>query len=91
LKIKPVKLNRSVYFRVPNDIADLIGIDAEAGVTLNLEEQDDKFLLIYSVTKSQLPKPSHQSLQSQTDRQDATGTLPLISVAQVAKTKEGEA
>lgn len=52
LKIRPVKLKQSVYFRVPNDIADLIGIDTDAEVTLTLEEQHERFLLIYSVTKA---------------------------------------
>lgn len=54
LKIKPVKLGQSVYFRVPNDIADLVGIDSNAEVTLKIEEQADKFLLKYNITKSSL-------------------------------------
>ncbi len=56
LKIKPVRLGQSVYFRVPNDIADLIGISLDADVTLSLREQDDKFLLAYSVVKAQPEK-----------------------------------
>ncbi len=56
LKIKPVRLGQSVYFRVPNDIADLIGIRLDADVTLSLREQDDKFLLAYSVAKTQPEK-----------------------------------
>jgi len=51
LSIRPVRLNRSIYLRVPNDIADLIEIDHQAGVTLAFEEQADRFLLIYSVQK----------------------------------------
>jgi len=51
LRIKPIKLNQTFYFRVPNDIADLVGIDSKAEVTLNIEEQDDKFLLKYVVSK----------------------------------------
>jgi hypothetical protein len=54
LKIKPVRLGQSVYFRVQNDIADLVGIDSNAEVTLKIEERDDKFLLKYNVTKSSL-------------------------------------
>jgi len=57
LKIKPVKLKQSVYIRVPNDIADLIGIDSDSLVTLNLEERQEKFLLIYSMTKPGISKP----------------------------------
>ena len=52
LKIKPVRLGQSVYFRVPNDIADLIGMQSDADVTLNLHEHDDRFLLDYSVAKT---------------------------------------
>jgi hypothetical protein len=63
LIIKPVRLKQSIYFRVPSDIADLIGIDADAGVTLSLEEQDERFLLIYSVRKNSIEQttgtPSH--------------------------------
>jgi hypothetical protein len=57
LRIKPVKLNQTIYFRVPNDIADLVGIDSNAEVTLNIEEYTDRFLLKYSVTKSPIPTP----------------------------------
>jgi hypothetical protein len=56
LRIKPVKLNQTIYFRVPNDIADLVGIDSDAEVTLNIEEHDDNFLLKYMVTKSPIPQ-----------------------------------
>jgi hypothetical protein len=51
LSIRPVRLNKSIYLRVPNDIADLIEIDHQAGVTLSFEEQEGRFLLIYSVQK----------------------------------------
>jgi hypothetical protein len=59
LRIKPVKLNQTIYFRVPNDIADLFGIDSNAEVTLNIEENDDKFLLKYNVTKSPIRQLVH--------------------------------
>lgn len=52
LRIKPVMLKQSVYFRVPNDIADLIGIEPAAEVTMTLEEQEDNYLLVYAVKKS---------------------------------------
>jgi len=51
LKIKPVRLNRSIYVRVPNDIADLIGIDGEADITLRLQDAGEEFFLIYSIRK----------------------------------------
>lgn len=52
LRIKPVRLNKSIYFRVPNDIADLLSIDQLTEVTLSLEDGSDNFLLIYSIRKS---------------------------------------
>jgi len=55
LRIRPVKLKQSIYLRVPSDIANLIGMDSEAEVTLTIEEQNHQFLLVYSVRK-----PLHQ-------------------------------
>jgi len=65
LRIKPVKLNQTIYFRVPNDIADLVGIDSNAEVTLHIEEQNDSFLLKYNVTKAPIPipQPIHRRVQ----------------------------
>lgn len=52
LKIKPVMLNKSVYVRVPNDIADLIGIDKDAEFALTLETSGNKVSLVYSVKRA---------------------------------------
>lgn len=52
LRIRPVKLKQSIYLRVPSDIANLIGMDSEAEVTLTIEEQNHQFLLVYSVRKA---------------------------------------
>jgi hypothetical protein len=63
LRIRWVKRKQSVYFRVPTDIADLIGIHSNAEIALNLKEKDRKFLLIYSVTKpSQAIQQPHEPL-----------------------------
>jgi len=51
LSIRPIRLNKSVYFRVPSDIVDLIGLKDNSQVALTLEEKDDRHLLIYSVVK----------------------------------------
>jgi hypothetical protein len=51
LKIKPVRLNRSIYVRVPNDIADLIGIDGETDITLKFQDAGEESFLIYSIRK----------------------------------------
>jgi hypothetical protein len=52
LKIKPVQLNKSIYVRVPNDIADLVGIDKDAEFALTLETAGDEVALVYSVKRS---------------------------------------
>jgi hypothetical protein len=45
-------LKKSVYFRVPSDIVDLIGLQDNSQVALTLEEKDDCHLLVYSVLKA---------------------------------------
>ncbi len=52
LKIRPVKLNKSIYVRIPNDIADLIGIDGETDVTLRLQDSGEEYFLIYAIRKA---------------------------------------
>jgi hypothetical protein len=52
LKIKPVRLNKSIYVRVPNDIADLIGIDKDAEFALTLETSGNEVSLVYSVKRA---------------------------------------
>ena len=71
LKIKPVKLNRSIYVRVPNDIADLIGIDGEADITLRVQDSPEEFFLIYSIHKTlpvQLKLPEQMQVVHQEHR-----------------------
>jgi hypothetical protein len=87
LKIRPVKLKQSVYFRVPNDIADLIGIDSNAQVTLNLEERDEKFLLIYSVTKTSEITTQQGLSRVQHGKGHADDTLPPVPIARVMNLK----
>ena len=58
LSIRPIRLKRSVYFRVPNDIVDLISLEDNSQVTLTLEEKSDRHLLVYSVLKN---KPAENS------------------------------
>ena len=63
LRIKPIRLRQTVYFRVPNDIVDLIGIDTDAEVTLNLEEHEDEFLLKYAVMKPRMKQALRQTIE----------------------------
>ncbi len=51
LRIKPVMLNKSVYIRVPNDIADLVGIDKDAEFALTLNTSGSEVSLVYSVKR----------------------------------------
>ena len=62
LKIKPVRLNRSIYVRIPNDIADLAGIDGDADITLRVQDSGEEFSLIYSIRK---PSPIRLKLIEQ--------------------------
>jgi antitoxin component of MazEF toxin-antitoxin module len=78
LRIKPVKLNQSIYVRVPNDIADLIGVDSGTEITLDLGQQADRFLLIYSMPKPQTSetyREVHQLLDQRNE--DAEQLVPL--------------
>jgi hypothetical protein len=63
LKIKPVQLNKSIYVRVPNDIADLIGIDKDAELALTLETTGNEVSLVYSVKRSKaIELPAERTL-----------------------------
>jgi hypothetical protein len=52
LLIRPVKMNKSIYVRVPNDIAHIIGLDNQVEVSFSFEDIGDKLRLIYSLNKS---------------------------------------
>lgn len=58
LKIRPVRLNKSIYVHVPNDIADLIGVDGQTDVTLRLQDTSEEFFLIYTVPKPRQTMPN---------------------------------
>ncbi len=73
LKIRPVRLNKSIYVRVPNDIADLIGIDGQADVTLRLQDMGEEFFLIYAIRKAR-PSMTNQLTALYADRTVATVT-----------------
>ncbi len=76
LRIRPVRLKQSIYFRVPNDIADLTEIDQDTEVTLGIEEQEDQFLLKYAVRKPRravgLESSGSQQISTK-DRERSTG------------------
>jgi hypothetical protein len=49
-------LKQSIYVRVPSGIADLIGIDSSTELTLNLVQQEERFVLIYSMARPPISK-----------------------------------
>ena len=51
LLIRPVKMNKSIYVRVPNDIAHLIGLDNQVEVSFSFEDHANQLRLIYSLSK----------------------------------------
>jgi len=52
LLIRPVKMNKSIYVRVPNDIAHIIGLDNQVEVSFSFEDNANQLRLIYSLNKS---------------------------------------
>jgi hypothetical protein len=52
LLIRPVKMNKSIYVRVPNDIAHIIGLDNQVEVSFSFEDIGKELRLIYSLNKS---------------------------------------
>jgi len=70
LSIRPIRLKKSIYFRVPNDIVDLISLEDNSQVTLSLEERNDRHLLVYSVLKT---TPSESN-----SRREPTAAIPAI-------------
>jgi len=54
LLIRPVKMNKSIYVRVPNDIAHIIGLDNQVEVSFSFEDNANQLRLIYSLNKSTL-------------------------------------
>ena len=54
LLIRPVKMNKSIYVRVHNDIAHIIGLDNQVEVSFSFEDIGNELRLIYSLNKSKL-------------------------------------
>jgi hypothetical protein len=80
LLIRPVKMNRSIYVRVPNDIAHIIGLDNQVEVSFSFEDIGNELRLIYSLNKST------NTIQQST--KPMVGGSPVI-VNQVSSQAEG--
>jgi hypothetical protein len=70
-----VRLNKSVYFRVPSDIVDLIGLENDSQVSLTIEEEADRHLLVYSVLKN---KPLENAAEPEPYPLTTTTTRPQL-------------
>jgi hypothetical protein len=83
-------MNRSIYVRVPNDIAHIIGLDNQVEVRFSFEDIGDELRLIYSLTKSkpesttrEQPNSRRETSEQQTVRSgiakgQATGERPEV-------------
>ena len=82
LLIRPVKMNKSIYVRVPNDIAHIIGLDNQVEVSFSFEDIGSELRLIYSLDKSrpthekQVKPPSAANVQPAIATKTATQALP---------------
>ena len=61
LLIRPVKMNKSIYVRVPNDIAHLIGLDNQVEVSFSFEDNANQLRLIYSLNRNSANNPAADS------------------------------
>jgi len=82
LLIRPVKMNKSIYVRVPNDIAHIIGLDNQVEVSFSFEDNDTQLRLIYSLNKSELEHANSQEVDTNT----VIGTKPSV---QAQPTQDG--
>ena len=62
LLIRPVKMNKSIYVRVPNDIAHIIGLDNQVEVSFSFEDNDNQLRLIYSLSKSKVAQHTNDPM-----------------------------
>jgi hypothetical protein len=79
LLIRPVKMNKSIYVRVPNDIAHIIGLDNQVEVSFSFEDVGEELRLIYSLNK---PNTQHQQPVS-------NSTVPAESMIGSGRSRQG--
>jgi hypothetical protein len=71
-------MNKSIYVRVPNDIAHIIGLDNQVEVSFSFEDLGNELRLIYSLDKS---KPNHETAVNTASAVDANPVVtksPLV-------------
>ena len=84
LLIRPVKMNKSIYVRVPNDIAHIIGLDNQVEVSFSFEDNANQLRLIYSLNKS---TPEQQHVDHSVDANRVI-TAPAIQALRARGGKE---
>jgi len=86
LLIRPVKMNKSIYVRVPNDIAHIIGLDNQVEVSFSFEDNNNQLRLIYSLNKSKTEKQGE--VNSTVDTKRAISTTPPIQTLRASEVRE---
>ena len=86
LLIRPVKMNKSIYVRVPNDIAHIIGLDNQVEVSFSFEDIGSELRLIYSLDKS---RPNHEQQVKTPPASDVQSAIARKTAVQAARTGEG--
>ena len=87
LLIRPVKMNKSIYVRVPNDIAHIIGLDNQVEVSFTFEDNDTQLRLIYSLNKTKLE--AQQASSQPVDTKRLIAPNPPIQALQTLQGREG--
>jgi hypothetical protein len=77
LVIRPVRLNKTIYVRIPNDIADLIGLQARDAMTLTYEDLQKEVRLTYTVQKSNSNEATVSNTIIQQDSSRAAQLKPV--------------
>ena len=86
LLIRPVKMNKSIYVRVPNDIAHIIGLDNQVEVSFSFEDLGNELRLIYSLDKS---RPNHEEQLKTVSAVNVTPPTTAKPAVQVLRTDAG--
>jgi len=86
LLIRPVKMNKSIYVRVPNDIAHIIGLDNQVEVSFSFEDVGNELRLIYSLDKS---RPNHEEHPKPTPAVSVKPAIAVKPAVQVLRTDGG--
>ena len=69
LLIRPVKMNKSIYVRVPHGIAHIIDLDNQVEMGFSFEEIGNELHLIYSLNKS---KPESTTREQANSRRETS-------------------